>query len=108
MSLEYIDAQTGLPLLEKTVNETRRYYMDFTEKLRNSSLQSVSSATAVPLGRITSAVAVSVSATSLVGDSVSFTLSGGSPGEVYRVVVIVTDTTGLTLEGSGALLVTAF
>lgn len=108
MSLEFIDVETGLPLLEKTVNETRRYYVDFTEKLRNSTISGLTTVTAVPLGRIASAAALNIPASGIDGDAVYFSLSGGTAGEVYRITAKVTDTNGQVLEGSGALLLTSY
>lgn len=108
MSLEFIDVDTGLPLLEKTVNETRRYYIDFTEKLRTATLASLINVSATPLGRISSASALNIPTSGFEGDAVYFSISGGSAGEVYRVTAKVTDSSGQILEGSGALLLTTY
>jgi len=108
MSLEYIDADTGLPLLEKTINETRRYYIDFTEKLRNTSIASLTNISTAALGRTSSPAALNIVGSGIEGDAIVLQISGGSAGEVYRVTARVTDTSGATLEGSGALLLTSY
>lgn len=108
MSLEYIDAITGLPLLEKQPAETRRYYMDFAEKLRGRTIASVTSLSIAGLGRITGAAAITPGAFTIDGDAVTFTLAGGTSGEVYKVTVLIVDSGGNTLEGDGALFLTAF
>jgi hypothetical protein len=108
MSLEYIDADTGLPMLEKQPNETRRFYMDFAEKLRGNTIVSISSLAIASLGRIPSSAAVTPGTQSIHGDSITFTLAGGTSGEVYKVTVIIVDSAGQVLEGDGALFVTDF
>jgi hypothetical protein len=108
MSLEYIDAITGLPLLEKQPAENRRFYMDFAEKLRGNTITSVTSFAWAGLGRITGAAALTPGPSTIDGDAVTFTLAGGTSGEVYKVTVVVTDSAGNILEGDGALFVTNF
>ena len=108
MSLEYIDAITGLPLLEKQPSENRRFYMDFAEKLRGSTIVSISSFGWAGLGRITGASALTPGTATIDGDAVTFTLAGGTSGEVYKVTVVVVDSAGNTLEGDGALFVTNY
>lgn len=106
MSLEHVDALTNLPMLIKQPAETRRYNMDFGEKLRGRTIDTTVSIAVVPLERISGAAAVTPGAQTIVGDSTSFTLTGGTTGEVYKITVIVTDSNGNTLEGDGALMVT--
>lgn len=108
MSLEFIDVDTGLPLLEKVITETRQYYIDLTEKLRNASISNVISISTTPLGRVTSASALNILTFGIEGDAVYFSISGGTAGEVYRVTARVIDSSGQTLEGSGALLLTSY
>ena len=108
MSLEFIDVDTGLPLLEKVISETRTYFIDFTEKIRNAEIANINSISTTPLGRVTSASALNVSNYGIDGDAVFFSISGGTAGEVYRVTARVLDSSGQTLEGSGALLLTSY
>lgn len=108
MSIEYVDAPTGLPLLEKQPAETRRFYMDFGEKLRGRTIASIVSLSIAGLGRITGAAALTPGAQTITGDSVTFTIAGGTSGEVYKITVLITDSDGNTLEGDGALLVTNY
>lgn len=108
MSIEYVDAETGLPLLEKQPNETRRYYADFSAKLRGNTISSIISLTLAGLGRVSGAAALTPGGTTIDGDSVTFTLAGGTSGEVYKVTVLVVDSGGNTLECDGALLVTNY
>lgn len=106
MSLEYVDADTNLPMLIKQPAETRRYYMDFGEKLRGRSIVSITSVSIASLGRIDGAEAITPGTAAAEGDAVTFTLAGGTSGEVYKVTVIVVDSGGNILEGDGALQVT--
>lgn len=108
MSLEYIDAATGLPMLQKQPGETRRFYMDFAEKLRGATIASVTSVGLAGLGRISGAAALSPGAATIDGDSVTFPLAGGTSGEVYKVTVKIVDSIGSVLEGDGALFVTEY
>jgi hypothetical protein len=107
MSVEYIDSETGLQVLAKQPSETRKFWLDFSNKLHNSTISGVSSVTVAGLGRVAGASAVTVSGTAFDDDSVSFLLAGGTSGEMYHVTVVVTLSTGETSEADGALLVMA-
>lgn len=107
MSYAQTDPTSGDPALAKRSGEGRRFYMDFSNKLRDAVIDAITSITPSNRGNISGSANVTTNSERVEsnGYSISVVVSGGTDLEDYEVLAIVTTDDGQTLEGVGVLYV---
>lgn len=98
-----IDADTGLPVLEKQPREVRPFWVDFTPALEESPITTIDAVDITNLGRVSNSEDVAVQSQDISGDSVRVVLAGGTDGEAYKVTVRITLADGTKVENDGVL-----
>lgn len=98
-----IDAETGLPVLEKQPREIRPFWVDFTPATEEAQIVSIEAVDVANLARVSNSEDVVVESQEISGDSVRVVLSGGTDGEAYRVTARVVLSDGTKVENDGIL-----
>ena len=93
-------------VVTKQPGESRVLAFEFADVLASGeTLSSVTSITSASEGLITGSVMPSFTAGSISGTQVRTMVTGGTDREAYRVVCLVVDSSGQTLEGDAVLFV---
>jgi len=88
--------------LEKQPSEKRQYTMDFSNNMSTSeTISSINSVASEMIGGGTTDL--TIDSPTIVGQTVTMWISGGTHHKRYRVEVTITTSTGAILQGDGIL-----